>query len=361
MTNQHGNHHHEEHAHHVTPMMVYIKTFAALIFLTIVTVVTSYFHFGSWNLPIAMLIATTKAVLVMWFFMQLKYDETGNKVAFYSSFVFLAIFLGLVGADFFTREKINPMKVEKVAGGGITDPSKLNAATPELTKKGGELFAQQCASCHGAGGAGDGVAAAALNPKPRNFKSGVWKFGGSPSKIFKTLTQGSPGTAMGAFTTLSIEERYALAHYVRSISTPVPGEDTPSDLNEAKQLAGDGGGASQEIPIDFAMEQMSERDQVVLPQDVKNPSHPGAYLFQAQCAQCHGVSGMGARVATLGVNPPAILITKSFAESNGPWKQSEAAFIKTVSEGLPGSGMPGMAGYTATEWSALYSYVRSLQ
>ncbi len=30
-------------------------------------------------------------------------------------------------------------------------------------------FQQMCATCHGAGGKGDGAAAAALNPKPRNF------------------------------------------------------------------------------------------------------------------------------------------------------------------------------------------------
>lgn len=34
---------------------------------------------------------------------------------------------------------------------------------------GKNLFAQQCATCHGAGGKGDGAAAAALNPKPRNL------------------------------------------------------------------------------------------------------------------------------------------------------------------------------------------------
>lgn len=35
--------------------------------------------------------------------------------------------------------------------------------------KGKALYAQQCASCHGSGGKGDGPAAAALQPKPRNL------------------------------------------------------------------------------------------------------------------------------------------------------------------------------------------------
>ena len=36
-------------------------------------------------------------------------------------------------------------------------------------QKGKELFTQNCASCHGATGKGDGAAAVALNPKPRNL------------------------------------------------------------------------------------------------------------------------------------------------------------------------------------------------
>jgi mono/diheme cytochrome c family protein len=47
--------------------------------------------------------------------------------------------------------------------------------TPALTnaqgnaQKGKTLFDQNCAMCHGATGKGDGAAAAALNPKPRNL------------------------------------------------------------------------------------------------------------------------------------------------------------------------------------------------
>ena len=39
----------------------------------------------------------------------------------------------------------------------------------ELAEHGKELFGQNCATCHGASGKGDGPGAAALNPKPRNF------------------------------------------------------------------------------------------------------------------------------------------------------------------------------------------------
>ena len=35
--------------------------------------------------------------------------------------------------------------------------------------KGKEIYAKQCAGCHGPAGKGDGLAAAALNPKPADF------------------------------------------------------------------------------------------------------------------------------------------------------------------------------------------------
>lgn len=40
--------------------------------------------------------------------------------------------------------------------------------------KGAALFATHCAICHGSGGAGDGLAALALNPKPRDFTEGTF-------------------------------------------------------------------------------------------------------------------------------------------------------------------------------------------
>ena len=43
-----------------------------------------------------------------------------------------------------------------------------------------------CASCHGAAGAGDGVAGAALTPKPRSFVTGDYKY--------DTDGDGKPGT-----------------------------------------------------------------------------------------------------------------------------------------------------------------------
>ena len=59
---------------HVVPVRTYILVFLALLVGTGVTVAASYVDLGIWNTPVAMLIAVTKAGLVVFFFMHLKYS-----------------------------------------------------------------------------------------------------------------------------------------------------------------------------------------------------------------------------------------------------------------------------------------------
>jgi mono/diheme cytochrome c family protein len=89
--------------------------------------------------------------------------------------------------------------------------------TPELLEKGKASFATNCASCHGLRGEGDGIAAKALNPKPRNFVTEPLAHGPGVEQVFETLSTGRPGTAMIAFKHLPEDERWALAYYVLSL------------------------------------------------------------------------------------------------------------------------------------------------
>jgi mono/diheme cytochrome c family protein len=98
------------------------------------------------------------------------------------------------------------------AAGAIagTPPRK----TAEIVAKGKASYEINCASCHGDKGLGDGVAAAALDPKPRNLVTGTYKQGAKPEQVFATLGKGVAGTTMVAFGHLAEEERWALAYYV---------------------------------------------------------------------------------------------------------------------------------------------------
>ena len=81
---QHENHDSHGFAHPV-PVKLLLAVFFALIFLTILTVVTAGQlpkPFGIW---VAMIIATMKAALVMMFFMHMYWDKSFNVIVFLSS------------------------------------------------------------------------------------------------------------------------------------------------------------------------------------------------------------------------------------------------------------------------------------
>jgi len=63
----------EHHEHHITPVSVYLKSYVALLFFMVLTIVVSKWDLGSMNNFVAMAIAVTKAVIVVLFFMQVKY------------------------------------------------------------------------------------------------------------------------------------------------------------------------------------------------------------------------------------------------------------------------------------------------
>ena len=101
-----------------------------------------------------------------------------------------------------------------------TSPAKAGMPpkrSPVLLEMGKRTYSIYCVACHGETGAGDGSAAAKLDPRPRNFSTEPFKQGSSVRQIFATLGKGVPGTAMVKFTNLSDQERWALAWYVREL------------------------------------------------------------------------------------------------------------------------------------------------
>jgi cytochrome c oxidase subunit 4 len=78
---------------HVVPTRVYLLVFAALLVLTGITVWAARHDFGALNTPVALGIAVLKAVLVILFFMHVKYGPRLNKLVVVSAFVWLAIMI----------------------------------------------------------------------------------------------------------------------------------------------------------------------------------------------------------------------------------------------------------------------------
>lgn len=111
------------------------------------------------------------------------------------------------------------------------DPQALELLRldPTTLDRGSELYRRHCLQCHGLTGNGRGHTAPWINPHPRDFRKGMFKFTSSsqnqgPARkarredLLRTLRLGVEGTAMPAFGILPPEELEVLASYVIHLS-----------------------------------------------------------------------------------------------------------------------------------------------
>ncbi len=89
--------------------------------------------------------------------------------------------------------------------------------TPNLTY-GRDLFQENCVSCHGVLGAGDGPSADTLNPKPRDFIAPERMNLLTPFQFYQAITFGVEGTAMPSFSeAFAPRQRWNLAFYLMTL------------------------------------------------------------------------------------------------------------------------------------------------
>ena len=123
--------------------------------------------------------------------------------------LFLVIFLGGCMEKSFREGVI-------VAGGRYIPAKTLN--------KGKEIYTEYCMACHGQKGDGQGIAAKGMKVPPRDFRSGIIKFGDvlagelpHDQAIHKTLKEGLAGTAMLPWD-LSPDQMDAVWQYIKTFS-----------------------------------------------------------------------------------------------------------------------------------------------
>jgi cytochrome c oxidase subunit IV len=144
----HADHadHGEHHAHVIVPPITLKLVLGILLFFTVLTVGTaqlevwamSYFGFElpRWiNVFGAMLIATIKAVLVMAYFMQLRYDNPMNSMVMVFTFFAVGLFLFFTSLDLFTRKEVYDFKSTVVVAGGMGGKGGASAGVPLVTDR----------------------------------------------------------------------------------------------------------------------------------------------------------------------------------------------------------------------------------
>ena len=82
-------------------------------------------------------------------------------------------------------------------------------------KLGKPSYEKNCVLCHGVSGKGDGPAAAALKPKPKNLADKTIQ-GQADGELFWKITEGRG--VMPPFKTLTERERWSLVHYLRALA-----------------------------------------------------------------------------------------------------------------------------------------------
>ena len=217
------------------------------------------------------------------------------------------------------------------------DPATVMTSTPKLLARGEVLFKQNCTTCHGDSGHGDGPAVNTLNPKPRNFsQSEKWTRGYRVTDIFTTLTTGVKGTGMAAFDFVVPADRMALVHYVRSLGSFDHGsEDAKATEELAQQFRSKGVHIPNRIPVSLAIKKMvQEQAQApALKLPAEDDKSPTAELLR-----------------TVITDPSRVARTIAATEN----RADSAALARAWVACVPGNGFaPALAGMSDTEWQEI--------
>ena len=91
------------HAHVVVSPKVYGVIFGALLCFTALTVFASYLELGVFNAVVALTIAVIKAVLVILFFMHIRYSSRLTKLTVAAGFFTLIVLITMTMTDYISR------------------------------------------------------------------------------------------------------------------------------------------------------------------------------------------------------------------------------------------------------------------
>ncbi|MBS0209538.1 MAG: c-type cytochrome [Planctomycetes bacterium] len=166
------------------------------------------------------------------------------------------------------------------------------------------VYQSKCAGCHGDTGDGQGPAAAHLNPRPRDYRKGIFKFISTPfgtkplrGDLARTIRQGARGTSMPSFALLDDEDVEALVDYVLLLTHR--GELEALLANEARdEDAIDPANGEEYVAAIRQLWQASDGQQIyplsLKPKYTMASVELGKQAFLSEtagCYKCHGPDG----------------------------------------------------------------------
>jgi cytochrome c oxidase subunit 4 len=103
MTDPHDTPEQHEHEHHIVGPKIYLTVVLILLVMTATTVAASYAEMGIFNPVVALAIAAFKMILVVLFFMQVKYSTKLTKLTVGAGVFTFIILVGMTLSDYMTR------------------------------------------------------------------------------------------------------------------------------------------------------------------------------------------------------------------------------------------------------------------
>jgi mono/diheme cytochrome c family protein len=127
-----------------------------------------------------------------------------------------------------TASPARPPGADGTGGAGpiMVPPEPSDAATNGARAE--ELFAEACASCHGARGKGDVQQelfdAEGRPTRPRDLTTGIFKGDPAPEQLYRRIVAGMPGTPMPASDWAYGDDAWYLVRHVLALSSPLQRE-----------------------------------------------------------------------------------------------------------------------------------------
>lgn len=232
----------------------------------------------------------------------------------------------------------------------------MPAETDELKAQGKEIYIRRCSFCHGLMGDGNGPAADYLDPRPRDFTLGTFKFRTTQSgelptdaDMFRTVSRGLPGTGMQAFdgdlikNGLSEQERWAVISYIKTFAV----EFSDPELDPIKT------GMVISLPKNRA------------PYNAETIARGKDLFIKTKCWECHGKQGRGDGLKAFDKTDDWGFPIR-IRNVTHPWKIKAGTEVEDIymrfSTGINGTPMPSFAdARTDEERWYIASYIKSLQ
>jgi mono/diheme cytochrome c family protein len=188
--------------------------------------------------------------------------------------------------------------------------TKMDPAHLEL---GAKVFQRYCQQCHGTSGDGNGPFSTYMNPRPRDYRPGVFKFtsttyGAKPLRedLLRTVRRGIVGTSMPSFRLLPQQELEAVIDYVLALTHRGELEIQLADTAELEGAI-DPKNVPEVVSIVLG-KWNAARSQVVypatpMPEWTAEHVEAGKKAFLSKgCSQCHGEDGRGQTQGNIGVD-----------------------------------------------------------